>query len=57
MIKQGLAEVYRGDPPKTLDIQPYLNEEEKARRAGKGIWQLGKTYKSPKQWRRENPGK
>ena len=57
MIKQGLAEVYRGDPPKTLDIQLYLKEEEKARGAGKGIWQLGKTYKSPKQWRRENPRK
>ena len=57
MIKQGLAEVYRGDPPKTLDIQLYLKEEEKARSAGKGIWQLGKTYKSPKKWRRENPRK
>jgi len=57
MIKQGLAEVYRGDPPKTLDIQLYLKEEEKARSAGKGVWQLGKTYKSPKKWRRENPRK
>jgi endonuclease YncB( thermonuclease family) len=57
IIKQGLAEVYRGAPPKTLDIQIYLKEEEKARSAGKGIWQLKKNYKSPKQWRRENPGK
>jgi len=57
MIKQGLAEVYRGDPPKALDIQPYMIEEAKARSAGKGVWQLGKAYKSPKKWRRENPGK
>jgi len=57
IIKQGLAEVYRGNPPKNLDIQLYLKEEETARRAGKGIWQLKKTYKSPKQWRRENPRK
>ena len=57
MIKQGLAEVYKGDPPKTIDLQQYLKEEEKARKAGKGIWRLGKKYKSPKQWRRENPRK
>ncbi|MCM2283669.1 MAG: thermonuclease family protein [Desulfobacula sp.] len=57
IIKQGLAEVYRGAPPKTLDIQLYLKEEETARSAGKGIWRLKKTYKSPKQWRRENPRK
>ena len=57
IIKRGLAEVYRGNPPKTLDIQLYFKEEEKARGAGKGIWQLKKNYKSPKQWRRENPRK
>jgi micrococcal nuclease len=57
MIKQGLAEVYHGDPPKTLDRSFYLKEEEKAKKAGKGIWRLGKSYKSPKQWRRENPRK
>lgn len=57
MIKKGLAEVYKGDPPKTLDLPLYLKEEKKARKAGKGIWQLGKSYKSPKQWRRENPRK
>lgn len=57
MIRQGLAEVYKGEPPKTLDLHFYLKEQEKARRAGKGIWKLGKSYKSPKQWRRENPRK
>ncbi len=57
MIKQGLAEVYKGDPPKTLDLHLYLKAEEQARKAGKGIWKLGKSYKSPKQWRRENPRK
>ena len=57
MIKQGLAEVYKGDPPKTLDLSLYLKEEETARKSWKGIWKLGKSYKSPKQWRRENPRK
>ncbi len=57
MIKQGLAEVYHGDPPKTLDRASYLKEEEKAKRAGKGIWKLGKSYKSPKKWRIEHPKK
>jgi len=57
MLKQGLAEIYKGDQPKTLDLPLYLKEEKKAKKAGKGIWQLGKSYKSPKQWRRENPRK
>jgi len=57
MIAQGLAEVYKGAPPKPLDLQPYLKEEKRAKKAEKGVWQLGKAYKSPKQWRRENPRK
>lgn len=57
MIKQGLAEVYQGASPNSLDLSLYLKEEETARKAGKGIWKLGKSYKSPKQWRRENPRK
>jgi len=57
MIQQGLAEVYKGVPPKTLDLNPYLKAQEQAKRIGKGIWKLGKSYKSPKQWRREHPRK
>ncbi len=57
MIKQGLAEVYKGIPPKTLDLEIYIKEEKQAKKTGKGIWKLGKSYKSPKQWRRENPRK
>lgn len=57
MIKQGLAEVYKGVPPKALDLMLYLKEEKLAKKAAKGIWKLGKSYKSPRQWRRENPRK
>lgn len=55
MIKTGLAEVYTGKPPRNFDLQVYLKEELKARRGRKGIWIQGASYKSPKQWRKENP--
>lgn len=57
MIKAGLAEVYTGRRPKKLDSQIYLKEELRARRAKKGMWVLGSTYKSPRQWRKEHPRK
>ena len=55
MIKQGLAEVYKGRRPKNLDSQAYLKEEARARQAGKGMWRQGHFYKTPRQWRKENP--
>ena len=55
MIKAGLAEVYRGKRPQTLDSKPYFKEETRAKRSKKGMWRLGKHYKSPRQWRREHP--
>ncbi len=57
MIKAGLAEVYRGRRPVTLDSALYLKEEAKARQNRKGMWGQGKSYKSPRQWRKENPRK
>ena len=57
MIKAGLAEVYQGRKPDTLDLGPYLREEKKARTAGMGMWALGRHYQSPKTWRREHPRK
>lgn len=55
MVRQGLAEVYRGRLPKTLDSGPYKKSEADARRRRAGIWSQGKYYKSPKTWRKENP--
>ncbi len=52
MIKTGLAEVYRGNPPKGFDTAPYLEAEKRAREAKKGIWGLGDKYVSPKDWRK-----
>jgi endonuclease YncB( thermonuclease family) len=55
MIKAGLAEVYRGRRPKTLDSQIYLKEQARAQKNGRGMWTQGHFYKSPRQWRKENP--
>ncbi|MCK5836010.1 MAG: thermonuclease family protein [Desulfobacula sp.] len=57
MIRAGLAEVYTGKSPKQLDLKRYKTEELKARWAGKGIWTQGRSYTSPKQWRKEHPRK
>ncbi len=55
MIKAGLAEVYKGRRPKKLDSHTYFKVENKARKTGKGMWKQGHLYKSPRQWRKENP--
>ena len=52
MVKVGLAEVYRGQPAKGLDLKPYWNAETEAKKAGIGMWALGDKYISPKEWRR-----
>ena len=52
MIKAGLAEVYRGKPPRGLDLAPYRNAEREARAEKRGMWSLGDKYISPKEWRR-----
>jgi micrococcal nuclease len=52
MVKAGLAEVYRGKPASGLDMEPYWKAEEEARKTGRGMWQLGNKYVSPREWRR-----
>ena len=57
MVRAGLAEVYRGKPPRGLDIGPYRQAEAEAVKAGRGIWSLGDKYISPKEWRKMHRGK
>lgn len=57
MVKSGLAEVYSGRLPKDLDSQAYWRAQKKARDSRKGMWQQGKSYVSPKKWRKLHPRK
>jgi micrococcal nuclease len=52
MVKQGLAEAYRGKSPKGFRNGPYFEAEKEAERASKGIWSLGGKYISPGEWRK-----
>jgi endonuclease YncB( thermonuclease family) len=52
MIRSGLAEVYRGNSPKGLNLEPYWKAEKQAKAAMRGMWSLGDKYISPKEWRR-----
>jgi micrococcal nuclease len=52
LIKEGLAEVWNETPPRGLVIAPYIEAQEAAKRAGKGIWSLGDKYTSPRDWRK-----
>lgn len=52
MIRAGLAEVYKGQSPRELDLEPYRRLEAEARNAGLGIWSQGNNYTSPIAWRR-----
>ena len=52
MVRAGLAEVYRGESPKDLDLDPFFKAEREARTAEKGIWIQGDRYISPRTWRK-----
>ena len=52
MIKAGLAEVYRGKPPRGFDLRLYQESESKAKKSKLGMWELGDKYMSPKEWRK-----
>ncbi|MFW6115150.1 MAG: thermonuclease family protein [Thermodesulfobacteriota bacterium] len=52
MIREGLAEVWREQLPQGLVIAPYIDAEEEAKKARRGIWSLGDAYVSPREWRR-----
>ena len=51
MLNAGLAEVYRGQPARNLEIRAYRDAEGKAKKAAKGIWVLRDQYFSPLDWR------
>ena len=57
MVRAGLAEVYRGRPPKGFDSTSYLKAEAEARGAKRGMWSLGDKYISPREWRKMHRGK
>jgi len=52
MVKQGLAEVYRGQPAKGFDNGSYQKAEAEAREKKLNMWSLGEKYISPREWRR-----
>lgn len=52
MIKESLAEVYRGKPPKGFNIDLYNAAEKGTKEASKGMWSLGGKYISPKDWQK-----
>ncbi len=52
MVKDDLAEVYRGVPALGQNFDPYWKAEEEAKKAGRGMWVLGSKYVSPREWRR-----
>jgi len=52
LVRAGLAEFYRGRPPKFFNVAPYRKAEKEAKNADRGIWSLGDGYISPKEWRR-----
>ncbi|MCF8091349.1 MAG: thermonuclease family protein [Desulfotignum sp.] len=55
MVSMGLAEVYQGSRPKNFDAAPYLAAQARAQKSRIGMWSQGSAYKSPRQWRKENP--
>lgn len=57
LVRLGMAEVYRGLPPKDFDIAPYKKAESEAKSRYLGIWSTGTRYQSPKVWRKQHPRK
>ena len=52
MIRAGLAEVYRGRPPKGLNLNAFWQAEKRAKEHQRGMWSLGNKYISPRDWRK-----
>lgn len=52
MIREGLAKVYRGRPPRGFDVKPYTEAELQAKLRIMGVWTLMDEYVSPKDWRK-----
>ena len=54
MVKEGLAEVYKGKPALGFDNRPYWDAEQEARKNKRGMWSQGDKYISPKEWRKQH---
>jgi micrococcal nuclease len=52
MLREGLAEAYRGENPEGLDMSSFYEAEKEAIEPGKGIWSQGEGYQSPLDWRK-----
>ena len=52
LVKEGLAEVYKGKPAPGFDNRPYWDAEREARKNMRGMWSLGDKYISPRRWRK-----
>ena len=52
MVKEGLAEVYKGKPAPGFDNRPYWEAEQITRNSGINMWSQGEKYISPKEWRK-----
>ncbi len=57
MIESGMAEVYQGKLHRDLNSNLYFNVQAIAKKKRKGVWVQGKSYMSPKQWRKKYPRK
>jgi endonuclease YncB( thermonuclease family) len=57
LLTAGMAELYRGDPVKGLDLDRYKQAQASAKRAYRGVWGLGGNYQSPRTWRKQHPRK
>jgi len=51
MVREGMAEVYRGRPPDGFDLRPFEAAQAEARAARKGVWRQGERYRSPMEWK------
>lgn len=56
VVKVGLAEVYRGKPPRGFELAAYQGAERIAKEANRGMWVQGKKYISPYEWRKKQRG-
>jgi endonuclease YncB( thermonuclease family) len=54
MVKEGLAEVYKGKPAPGFNNRPYWEAEYEARKNKRGMWSQGNKYISPKEWRKQH---
>lgn len=52
LVRNGLAEAYRGKPADGVNIRLYREEENAARRSGLGVWCQDRRYVSPRDYRK-----